>query len=160
MHQTLQQEKFGETYFKYGKNILISSQKIPKSGFFGPKPKDFYFFTKLCSKTNSRTQISNMTTAFSNSNTKIRKSADNFGWKFKHFCFFLHEILQLDKSGVFISNMRILFSNSSQKYPSKTFLVPNLSIFVVFTKIFFTISVFAPNFATRQIRGCRFQIWQ
>ena len=37
------------------------SPKISKSGVFGPKFKDFYFRTKLCSKENSRPLISNMT---------------------------------------------------------------------------------------------------
>ena len=74
---------------------------------------------------------------------------------------FYHEILQLDKFGMLISNVRILFSSSSQKYPNKLFLVPNLGIFVFFMKFFFfTIFVFAPNFATRQTRGRKFQIWQ
>ena len=38
-----------------------SSPKISKSGIFGPKFKNFYFCTKVCYKTNSRTLISNMT---------------------------------------------------------------------------------------------------
>ena len=48
-----------------------SSPKIPKSGIFGPKIKDFYFCTRLCNKINSGTQISNMTMTFSNSSPKI-----------------------------------------------------------------------------------------
>ena len=119
-----------------------------------PKLKDFYFCTKLCKKTNSRMQISNMRIVFSNSSPKIHKSGI-FGPKYK---LFFHKILQLDKFGVLISNMKILFSNSISKYPKKTFLVPKLGDFVFFTKFFFTIFVFALNFATRQIRGRRFQI--
>ena len=56
-----------------------------------------------------------------------------------------------------MSNITILFSNSSpklpkpgifgQKFPSKAFLVPNLDIFV-----------FLRNFAIDQIRGMSFQI--
>ena len=48
-----------------------SSSKIPKSGTFGPKIKDFYICTKPCNKTNLMTQISNTTIAFSNSSSKI-----------------------------------------------------------------------------------------
>ena len=54
--------------------------------------------------------------------------------------------------------MAILFSHSIPKYTNTAFLVPNLGIFVFFTKFFFAIFVFSPNFATRQIRGRRFQI--
>ena len=68
-----------------------SSPKIPKSGIFGSKFKDFYFCTKLCYKTNSRTLISDMT-IFQPKNTQIR----NFWSQLQAFLFF-HEILQLDK---------------------------------------------------------------
>ena len=98
-----------------------------------PKLKDFYFCTKLCKKTNSRMQISNMTIVFSNSSPKIHKSGI-FGPKYK---LFFHKILQLDKFGVLISNMKILFSNSISKYPKKTFLVPKLGNFVFFYEVFF-----------------------
>ena len=64
-----------------------SSPNLPKSGIFGPKLKECYFCTKLCNKTNSRTQTSNMTIVFSNSSPKIRRS-DIFSPKFRHFCFF------------------------------------------------------------------------
>ena len=87
---------------------------------------------------------------FKSKNTQIK----HFGTHILVFLFF-REILQLEleikftflQFGVLISNMRILFSNTSQIYPYKTFLVPNLDIFVFSTKLFFTIFVFA----TRQI---------
>ena len=135
-----------------------SSPKIPKSGIFVPKHKYFQYWTKLCSKINSRMQILNMTIVFSNPSPKICKS-HIFGPKFRNFCFF-HEISQLDKFRVLISNITILFSNSSPKYPNKAFLVSNLGIFVFFTKFFCTIFVFAPDFATRQIPRWRFKIKQ
>ena len=45
--------------------------------------------------------------------------------------------------------MTTVFKNSSQKYPYKAFLVPNLSICII-----------SHYFAVRQIQGCWFQIWQ
>ena len=49
-----------------------------------------------------------------------------------------------------ISNVTILFSNSSPKVPkNKAFLVSNLGIFI-----------FSRDFPIKQIRGCWFQIWQ
>ena len=41
-----------------------SSLKLRKSGIFGPKFKDFYFFTKLWNKANSRAPTANMTMVF------------------------------------------------------------------------------------------------
>ena len=41
-------------------SILI----IPKLEIFGPNFKDFYFYSKLCSLTNSRVLISNVTIVF------------------------------------------------------------------------------------------------
>ena len=90
--------------------ILFSNSKttIPKSNIFGSKFKDFYFCTKLCNKTNSRTLISNTIKMFSNSSAKIRKSGI-FGPKFRYFSLFsrffiffsrfllLHQILQQGK---------------------------------------------------------------
>ena len=73
--------------------FLNSSPKIPKSSIFGPKFKDFYFCTKLCNKTNSRIQISNMTKVFSSSTLKICKSGI-FSPRFKDFI--LHQTLHLE----------------------------------------------------------------
>ena len=64
----------------------IPAQKYQNKTFFCPKVKDFYFCTKLCSKTNSRTLIWNMTIVLSNSSPKIRKLGI-FGPKFKDFYF-------------------------------------------------------------------------
>ena len=48
--------------------ILFSNfnLKAPKSSTFGPKVKDFHFYTKLCNKANLRALISNMTIVFQN----------------------------------------------------------------------------------------------
>ena len=49
--------------------------KIPKSGFFGPKFRHFYYFTKFRNQTNSRVLISKMTIGFLKlwpKNTQIR----------------------------------------------------------------------------------------
>ena len=83
-----------------------SSPKIPKSGIFGSKFKDFYFCTKLCYKTNSRTLISDMT-IFQPKNTQIR----NFWSQLQAFLFF-HEILQLDKfEGADFKYNKIIFKS-------------------------------------------------
>ena len=79
--------------------------KIPKSGRFSPKLKDFYFCTELFNKTSSRTQIPNMTKVFSNFSPKIGYEKQNFWSQLLAFCFF-HEILQVDKFGVLVSNIR------------------------------------------------------
>ena len=52
-----------------------SSPKIPTSGIFGSKFKDFYFCPKFCGKTNSSTLISNMAIFFSNSIPKYPNKA-------------------------------------------------------------------------------------
>ena len=58
-------------------NIAIlfsnSSPKLPKSGIFGPKFRNFHYFTKFCNYTNPKVLISNMTILLSNSSTKILK---------------------------------------------------------------------------------------
>ena len=62
---------------------------------------------------------------------------------------FFRKILQLDKfkdaDFIYDKSFKIL----AQKHKSKAFLLTNLGIFV-----------FPRNFAIRQIRGCRFQIWE
>ena len=81
-----------------------SSLKIPKLGIFGPKFKDFYFYTEFCNKDNSRTLISSMSILFSNFSPKILKF-DVFGQRHQNKAFsalnleilFLRKILQLDK---------------------------------------------------------------
>ena len=72
----------------------IPAQKYPNKAFLVPNLKIF-ICTKLCSKTNSRTLISNMTIIFSISIPKTRKSG-LFGPKFKIF-YFLHVTLQQGK---------------------------------------------------------------
>ena len=72
----------------------IPAQKYPNKAFLVPNLKIF-ICTKLCSKTNSRTLISNMTIIFSISSPKTRKPG-LFGPKFKNF-YFLHVTLQQGK---------------------------------------------------------------
>ena len=87
--------------------ILISnsSSKIPKSRIFGPRFRDFYFYTKLCNKTISRELISNMTILFSKSSSKIPELRF-FGCKFKDFYFSTNFYCKAN-SRKLISNMRI-----------------------------------------------------
>ena len=60
----LQLDKFEGADFKYDIIFSISRQNIPKSGIFGPKFRNFYFFIKFSKYTNLRVLISNMTIAF------------------------------------------------------------------------------------------------
>ena len=58
--------------------------------------------------------------------------------------------MQLDQfEGADFKYDNSFFKILAQKYPNKTFLVPNLAIFVI-----------SRNFASRSIRGCWFQMWQ
>ena len=102
--------------------------------------KDFYFCSKLCSKTNSSALISNMTIVFSNSSSKMCKSGI-FGPKFKDF-YFCSNICNKASSRVLISNMIMVFQNSCPKHPNKACLVPDLRLFI-----------FALNFAFSKIQG-------
>ena len=72
--------------------ILFSNfdPKLHKSDIFGPKFHNFYFWTKLCKKTNSRALTSNMTIAFSNGCPK-------YGNKKILIRNFSHETLKLEK---------------------------------------------------------------
>ena len=120
-----------------------SSPKIPKSDMLSPRFKDFYFCPKLCSKTNSRALISNMTMMLQNSSPKINESRI-FGPKLKDF-YFCTKLYYKTNSRTVISNMTQV---AAKKYSNKAFLVPNWRIFI-----------FALNFTTRQIQGRWFQIW-
>ena len=118
----------------------ISNPKIPKLCIFGPKFKDFYFYTKLCNKTNSIMLISNKTIAFSNFNPKTPKSGI-FGPEFKDF-YFCTNIWNKADLMVLISNMTMVFQIWCPKHANKAFLVQNLRIFTL-----------AINFAFWKIRG-------
>ena len=90
--------------------VSTSSPKIPKSGIFGTKFKDFYFCTKLWNKTNYRTLISNMRIIFSNSIPKIQKSDKEI------LVFVLHETLQQDK----FEGADFKYDNGISKFLPKT----------------------------------------
>ena len=94
----------------------------------------FYFCTKLCSKTNSRTQISNMTMVFSISTPKIRIS-DMFGPKFKDFYFVSNAAIR-QIQGHWSQIWQWFFRITVWKYPSKAVFVLNVSIFFIFAWIF------------------------
>ena len=138
--------------------ILLSnsSLKIPDSPIFGPTFKDLQFCTKLCNKSNSRTQISNTAILFSNSSSKIPKqvafgqnSQERHFWSQIQVFLFFCQILQLDM----ISGADCRYDNSFLKKtlapinPKKAFFVQNLGIFILFPR----------TLAIRQIGGCRFQ---
>ena len=105
------------------------SPKIPKQGIFGPKFKDFYFCTKLCNKTNSRTMIWNMTVIFLNSSPKIHKS-DILGPKFKDFYFCTKPCNQKNLRAL-ISNITMAFSNSNPKIPKWSIFCPKYKYFLI-----------------------------
>ena len=133
-------------WFKYDNIILKFWPKNTKSIISGPTFKDFYFYTKLCNKTNSRTLISNMTKKFSNFSPKIPKSGI-FSPKLKDF-YFCTKRCNKTNSRMQISNMTIVFSNSTP-------IIRKSDIFGPKFKDFY----FALNVAIRQIRRLRFQIW-
>ena len=141
MHQTLQQCKFENADFKYDKNIFKFQLKNTQVRHFRSQTWRFLFLNQTLHKYKFEEAYFKYDNSIFKYQPQIRKSSI-FGPKLRIFVF--SRILQLDKFGVLISNMTILFSNSSPKYPNKIFLVPNLGIFV-----FFTIFGFAPNFATR-----------
>ena len=129
-------------FFKFSpknKQIRHVLSKIPKSGIFDPKFSHFFFLPKLCYQTNSRLVISNATILFSNSSPKIFKSGLS-GPKFSYICFFVKFCKQTNLS-VLILKMTIVLLNIlpkniqikhfCQKYSNKTFLVPNLGIFII-----------------------------
>ena len=104
-----------------------SSPKLYKSWNFGPKLKDFHFCTKLCNKTNLRTQISNMTIVFSNSTPKICKSGI-FGPKFKDFYFVPNVAISQIRRRWF-QIWQWLFRIPVWKYPNIAVFVLNVSTF-------------------------------
>ena len=109
-----------------------SSPKIPKSGIFDPKFKNFYFCTKLCKKTNSRRLILNMTMVFQNCCTKKLNKAF-LGSKFKNsnFC---TKICNYTIWRAFIRNMIIFFQHF--KDPNGAFLFQNLFFFLFWMKFY------------------------
>ena len=91
-------------------------------------------------------RILNITISFSNSSPKIPKSGI-FGPK-KVFRF-APNFATRQIQGLWFRVRQYFFQIAFEKYPNKTFLVPNLGIFI-----------FLGNFAITQIPGCWFQIWQ
>ena len=89
--QNLQLEKFEGADFEYDNSFFKFQPKNTKIRHFCPKFKNFYIYTKLCSKTNSRTLISNMIIIFSNSSQKYPSLVPNLR------IFILHQTLQSDK---------------------------------------------------------------
>ena len=103
-------------FFKFlPKNSKIRHfwSKIQKNVIFGPKFRQFGFFTKFCNRTNSKVLISNMTKVFFKfqpKNTLIR----HFWSQIQAFSLF-HEILQLDKfKGADFKYGNIIFKFQSQ----------------------------------------------
>ena len=48
LYETLHPDKFQDPNFKYGISFLKFQSKIPNYGNFGPKLKEFCFWTKFC----------------------------------------------------------------------------------------------------------------
>ena len=90
--------------------------------------------------------ISNMRRLFSDSSKKVPKKRHSW-FKIKAFCFSLKLCHKM--GGCWFQIWEYSFHSLAQNLPKKTFLVPNIWIFI-----------FAPNFATRQFRGSLFQIWR
>ena len=126
----LQLDKFEGVDFKY--ENITSSPKILKSSIFGPKFKDFYFYTKLCNKTNSRTLISNVKMVFQNCcpkdpnkallvpNLRILIFAGN---------------LPIRQFGGRWLEIQQQFVNIPAKDRNRAFMVPNLFIFSFWMKL-------------------------
>ena len=87
----------------------------------------FFFCTKLCNKTNSRTEISNMIIVFSNSTLKIHKS-DMFGPRCKNF-YFTPNVGIRQIWGRWFQIRQWLFRTAVRKYSNKAVFVLNVSIF-------------------------------
>ena len=129
---SLELDKFEGADFKYHNIIFKFQPKNTQIKHLGPKFKDFYFCTKLCKKTNSKTLISNVTKIFSNSSRKIPKS-DIFGPKLKDF-YVCTKVCNKTNSGTQISNMTIVFSNSTPKIRKWSIFGPKFRHFCLFTK--------------------------
>ena len=118
----LQSGKFEGADFKYDNIVFKFHLKNTKIRHFWSKFWNFYFCTKRCSKTNSRTVIWIMTILFSNSCPKIRKLGI-FGSKFKDFCFALYFAIR----NIWRRWFQIwewFFRIIAQKCPNKAFLCP------------------------------------
>ena len=77
--------------------------------------------------------MSNMTKAFLNVSTKVRKF-DIFGPKFKDFCFCTKLCYKTNQRAL-ITEMRIDSQSCSPKHPNKAFLVPNLKVLIFCLKL-------------------------
>ena len=97
-----------------------SIPKIRKSSIFGPKLKHFIFCTKLCSKTNQRALISNMTMVVQNCCPKHPIKASLVP---NSRILILHETLLLDKLEGIDYKYDSSFSTFQPKDPNRAFLV-------------------------------------
>ena len=88
--------------------------------------KDFYFWTKLCNKTNSRTLIWNMKITFSNSIPKTRKLGV-LGPKYKDLNFAPNFAVWRPWLPIWQWLFRILV----RKYPNKTIFCPKCKYFLI-----------------------------
>ena len=91
-HKNSQLGKFQGTDFKF-------QPKDTQIRIFRPKIKDFYFWTKVCKKTNTRTLISNMLIVFRNCRSK-HTNKSIFGPQFKSFHFARNFVFRKVSEGV------------------------------------------------------------
>ena len=108
----------------------MPAQKYQNKAFLFLEFWNFYFCTKLCSKTNSTTVIWIMTTLFSNSSPKIRKLGI-FGSKFKDFYFALYFAIR-NIWGCWFQIWEWFFRILAQKYQNKAFFCPKCIFFLNF----------------------------
>ena len=147
IYEILQLVKFEGANFKYDNIDFKFQLKNTLITYFGPRFRDFYFYTKLCNKTISRELISNMTILFSNSSPK-RPELRFFGCKFKDF-YFSTSFYCKANSRKLISNMRIFVFKFQPKNTQISHFWSQILTFFL-----------SQNFAIRKIRGCWFKIWQ
>ena len=121
-HEIIQLDKFEGADFKYDNIFLKFQPKSTKIRHCWSKFWNFYFCTKLCSKTNSWTVIWIMTIIFSYSRPKIRKLGI-FGSKFKDFYFAVYFGIR-KIWGCWFQIWEWFFRILDQKYRNKAFFSP------------------------------------
>ena len=144
--EILQLDKIEGADFKYDNIIFNFSSKMPKSGFFGPKFKDFIFSPNFATP-----QIWGLWFQIWQ---YFQISAPNYGnlvflapnLRISIFCTKLCNKANLR---VLISNMTMIFQNCDPKHPNKALLVSSLRILI-----------FARNFTIRLFGGHWLEIWQ
>ena len=72
-HENLELKKIQNSDFKYNNIIFNFQSKNTQIRHFSSQIQEFLFCTKLCTQTNSRALVTNMTMYFSNSSLKISK---------------------------------------------------------------------------------------